>query len=245
MEKNVAKHVLADVLWVTHKARGARETRAMYELLIRSYRSRQMDWHEECLQMAWEQYKQWLRPGNRLKLPSEQQCSSLTLKKNQNLPYPIRLEKRGRGEWEFAWPSIILTLMNKFDIGCEQLEAGYLNKARRTFNNILMKCPYFIDVLNHLAIIDWDSSNLAGAEKHYTKAYEIGLSVLPTNFQGKLPWGWVDNRPFLRTLHGLALIKLRQGNTTDTKKLLEWLIKLEPYDQMGARAILEDIKKSH
>ncbi|SFQ94990.1 tetratricopeptide repeat protein [Desulfoscipio geothermicus] len=243
MEKNVVKHVLADVFLITHNAKGERDTMALYELLRRSYRSRQMDWHEECLQMAWEQYRYWLLSSSAGPAGYGQQRKGRTRKKTRELSYPIRLEKRGRNEWEFAWPSEVLSLMSKFDLGCEHLEAGNINKARFIFNSILKECPYFIDALNHLAVIEWDVGNLAGAHGFYLQAYEIGRSVLPPHFRGKLPWGWVDNRPFLRTLHGLALVKLRQGDSRAAKELLEWVIKLDPDDHMGVRTILEDIRK--
>jgi len=42
MEKNVVKQVLADMFWVAGQARGEREARELYELLLRSYQSRQM-----------------------------------------------------------------------------------------------------------------------------------------------------------------------------------------------------------
>jgi hypothetical protein len=58
-----------------------------------------------------------------------------------------------------------------------------------------------------------------------------------------LPWGWIDNRPFLRSLHGLALVKLRRGDARAARDLLLRLIKLDPDDRLGARMILDDIKK--
>jgi len=109
MEKNIAKHVLADVLMITHAAKGEREARLMYELLRGSYRSRKMEWHEECLQAAWEQYNYWLQSNNRLDLPVRSQPARHPSNSVKYL-YPIRLEKRGHNEWEFAWPSELLNL---------------------------------------------------------------------------------------------------------------------------------------
>jgi len=243
MERNVAKHVLADVLLITHGAKGEREAKAMYELLKRSYRSRQMEWHEECLQSAWEQYKYWLQSNSSFKIPDRQKPGSHLRKENTDLFYPIRLEKRGRSEWEFAWPSEVLNLMNKFDTGCEHLENGDLHKAKHIFHSVIKECPYFIDAYNHLAAMEWDEGNLTRAESNYSQAYEIGHTVLSANFRGKLPWGWAENRPFLRTVHGLALVKLRRGDIRSAKRLLDWLVKLEPNDYLGARSIIEDIRK--
>ncbi|WP_027364598.1 tetratricopeptide repeat protein [Desulfotruncus alcoholivorax] len=241
MEKNVAKHVLADVLWVTHQSRGHREAKAIYDLLKRSYRARQLDWHEECLQLAWEQYRHWVSSGSANELNDFKRKGHHN-KKPSNLAYPIRLEKRGRNEWEFAWPGEVLNLSDKFDLGIDYLEAGDIKKARRIFKSLLSECPYFIDALNHLAVTEWDTGNLVAAEDYYTKAYNVGRSVLPADFKGKLPWYWTDNRPYLRTVHGLALVKLRRGDLAGAKELLDRLLKLDPDDHLGVRMLLEDIK---
>ncbi|AGL03066.1 tetratricopeptide repeat protein [Desulfoscipio gibsoniae] len=243
MERNIAKHVLADVFMVTHNAKGRLETKAIYELLKRSYRSRQMEWHEECLQSAWEQYQYWLKSGNSSKIPARQQPGSRLRKKDAGYSYPIRLEKRGRNEWEFAWPSEMLNLMAKFDLGCERMENDDYKNAKRIFNSIIKACPYFIEAYLQLAVMEWNSGNLLQADGHYSQALEIGRSVLPANFRGKLPWEWEDNQPFLSTIYGLAMVKLRRGDTQSAKELLNWLIKLEPGDCFNARSILEDIKR--
>lgn len=242
MERNVAKHVLADVLLVTHGAKGEQEARIMYELLRRSYRARHMEWHEECLQSAWEQYRYWLQSNSAFKIPGRQPPVNRRKKDTDSL-YPIRLEKRGRNEWEFAWPGEVLNLMHKFNQGSDLLEKGDLTGAKRILSGIIRDCPYFIHAYNKLAAMEWDNGNLAQAERHYSQAFEIGRSVLPVNFRGKLPWGWVENRPFLHTIHGLALVKLRRGDPQSAKKLLDWLIKLEPEDFLGARSIIDDIRK--
>lgn len=241
MEKNVAKHVLADVLWVTHQSRGHREAKSIYDLLWRSYRARRMEWHEECLQLAWTQYRHWVNTGSPKRINEVIQRGRQNHKQS-NLAYPIRLEKRGRNEWEFAWPGEVLSLSDKFDQGIDYLEKGDINKAVEIFKHMLNKCPYFIDALNHLAITEWGRGNLAAAEEYYTKAYNVGRSVLPEDFKGKLPWSWPDNRPYLLTIHSLGIVKLRCGDIAGTRKLLQWLLKLDPDDNLGARAILEDIK---
>lgn len=243
MEKNVVKHVLADMFWVTGEARGERETRNLFELLLRSYRSRQMDWHEECLLAAWDQYEQWQHSlkGHRSSRTSKRRVWSR--KKKEPQPYPIRLEKRGRNEWEFAWPGELLGLMDKLRTGCNYLQEGDLNRARRLFSSIVRKCPYFIDALNYLGLIEWHMGNPVSAENYYLRAYETGQSVLPPEFRGRLPWGWIDNRPFLQALHGLALVKLRRGYTDEAGRLFEQLISLDPDDHLEAGPILDDIKK--
>jgi hypothetical protein len=37
---------------------------------------------------------------------------------------------------------------------------------------------------------------------HYAAGVWVAEQSLPEDFDGVLSWGWVDNRPFLRCLHG-------------------------------------------
>ena len=52
---------------------------------------------------------------------------------------------------------------------------------------------------------------------YYEAGVKIGEYLLGPDFEGQLPWGYVDNRPYLRALHGLGLCYMRKG---DDKK--EW-----------------------
>ncbi|HBX24236.1 MAG TPA: hypothetical protein DEF34_11495 [Desulfotomaculum sp.] len=243
MEKNVVKQVLADMFWVTGQARGEREARELYELLLRSYQSRQMNWYEECLRAAWEQYEQWFCSLQEPPLSHSPKRRTWPRRKKIPHPYPIRLEKRGRNEWEFAWPGEMLNLTDELRSACSYMQAGELNKAGRLFSSIVKKCPYFIDALNNLALIESDRGDLTGAEKFYMRAYETGQSVLPPGFKDRLPWNWVNNRPFLQTVHGLALVKLRRGHVSGTARLLEQLLALDPEDHLDTQSIISDLKR--
>ena len=50
-----------------------------------------------------------------------------------------------------------------------------------------------------------DHNDLGAAQAHYATGVRTAESSLPDGFGGVLGWGWVDNRPFLRCLHGLTL----------------------------------------
>lgn len=242
MEKNIAKHIFTDVLWVMHEARGAAEAKVTFELLKNYYQSQNLVWHLECLELAKEQYRHWVRATGATQSGRKEKRGTRSRKNTPPNPHPIRLEKRGRNEWEFVWPSEVLDLMESFNLGCEYLETGETARARRIFNSVAKRCPYFIDAYNHLAVLEWHRGNILKAMSLYQKAFDIGKSVLPENFKGKLPWSWLDNRPFLRSVHGLALTFLRNGEIARAQNLLEWLLKLNPDDHLGARFILEDIK---
>ena len=67
--------------------------------------------------------------------------------------------------------------------------------------------------------------------------------AFPKDFQvgkDRLEWGWLENRPFLRCLHGLALAKYEMGETEDGLKLSLDLLSLTPNDNLGARAMAQE-----
>jgi tetratricopeptide (TPR) repeat protein len=202
-----------------------------------------MDWHAQCLDLAWKRYDQWEKSGpERFAGQLASKAKRITRRTGEKPGYPIRLEKRGRREWEFAWAGDVLKLMDTFNEGRACL-ATNPDKARHTFNTIIKKCPHFIDAYNQLAVLELDLGNRSQAGLYFQSALEIGRSVMPDNFTGRLPWSWAENRPFLRALYGLSLVLLQEGINNGAKGLLERLLNLDPDDPLGARLLLEDIKK--
>jgi hypothetical protein len=56
-----------------------------------------------------------------------------------------------------------------------------------------------------------------------------------------LGWGWVDNRPFLRCLHGLTISARRLGEHDRAETLCWALLWLNPGDNQGACELLGEI----
>ena len=69
----------------------------------------------------------------------------------------------------------------------------------------------------------------------------IAECSLPQDFGGVLGWGWIDNRPFLRCLHGLTLSTWRLEQFTEAHELRWALLWLNPADNQGARALPPNI----
>ena len=61
-----------------------------------------------------------------------------------------------------------------------------------------------LDAHAHLgnSVFDWRPEE---AIRHYEAGVRIGELSLGEGFDGLLPWGWIDNRPFLRCMHGFGL----------------------------------------
>jgi hypothetical protein len=59
---------------------------------------------------------------------------------------------------------------------------------------------------------------------------------------GVLPWGLIDNRPFLRCLHGYGLCLWRLGRLAEAEAVFTALLWLNPGDNQGARELVEPIR---
>jgi hypothetical protein len=78
---------------------------------------------------------------------------------------------------------------------------------------------------------------------HYEIGTAIGELSLGEHFDGVLPWGLVDNRPFLRCLHGYGLCLWRLGKVSEAERHFERTLWLDPSDNQGIRFLLDDVKK--
>ncbi|MBS3779773.1 MAG: hypothetical protein KGY41_05225 [Desulfovermiculus sp.] len=67
------------------------------------------------------------------------------------------------------------------------------------------------------------------------------LMDLSDDFTGLLPWGFVDNRPFLRCMHGYGLCLWRLGLFDQAEQIFHQLLWLNPSDSLGVRLIIDEV----
>lgn len=79
------------------------------------------------------------------------------------------------------------------------------------------------------------------ALRHYTIGAAIGRSFLPDGFQGCLRSAWVDNRPCLRCLHGLARCQGAIRDVAAARATLLELLRFDPEDRIGAEILIGDL----
>lgn len=80
------------------------------------------------------------------------------------------------------------------------------------------------------------------ARRHYMVGLRIGELSLGDDFDGLLPWGWVDNRPFLRCMHGYGLSLWRLGRFEESFKIFDRMLWLNPADNQGVRFLIDEVK---
>lgn len=79
------------------------------------------------------------------------------------------------------------------------------------------------------------------ARRHYQLGVSIGDLTIGEEFTGVLPWGWIDNRPFLRCLHGLGLCLWRLNRPEEARRVFERLFRLNPDDNLEVRFLLHKL----
>ena len=132
----------------------------------------------------------------------------------------------------------------------EMMEFGRRIDAWRLLHGLLAKDLRCLDAYSHLGSYFFDGPSGADQAARY---YEVGVAIgdwslfpiwrgeVPDRRSYLLPWGWLDNRPYLRCLHGLALCRWRQGRFDDAARLMTDILWLNPLDNQGARLVLPEI----
>jgi hypothetical protein len=80
------------------------------------------------------------------------------------------------------------------------------------------------------------------AIRHYEVAVRMGELSLGGSFGGLLPWGWIDNRPFLRCMNGFGLCLWRLGRFEEAERIFKRMLWLNPSGNQGIRFLLDDVR---
>lgn len=119
--------------------------------------------------------------------------------------------------------------------------SGDLRGAYKVLMNTLAQDLRCIDAHAHLGNFEFDR-HPERALQHYEMGTAIGALTLGKAFDGVLPWGLIDNRPFLRCLHGAGLCAWRLGDVRTAKAVFTKMLWLNPSDNQGARFNLAAIE---
>jgi tetratricopeptide (TPR) repeat protein len=118
-------------------------------------------------------------------------------------------------------------------------EAGF-----KILKDLLTEDLRCIDAHVHLG--NWEFNNTTGKLHDETlKHYEVGVKIaelsFDNDFRGVLPWDHINNRPYLRCLHGYGLSLWRTGNKEAARVIFEKMLWLNPKDNQGIRSLLAEI----
>jgi tetratricopeptide (TPR) repeat protein len=80
------------------------------------------------------------------------------------------------------------------------------------------------------------------AIRHYETGMRIGELSLGNDFSGVLAWGLIDNRPFLRCMHGYGLCLWCLERFEEAERIFDRMLWLNPSDNQGVRFLIDEVK---
>lgn len=145
-------------------------------------------------------------------------------------------------EWEFVYPPEIdnEATYNQYWEGVELLDYDDTG-AENIFKSLIKMHPYYIDAYVHLSIAFKNQKKLFESFITAEKAYSLGKSCFPKEFKSSkhhLPWGCLDNRPFLRACHVLGMEHQDKKEYENAISLYNEILMLNNNDNQGVRYLL-------
>jgi hypothetical protein len=120
-------------------------------------------------------------------------------------------------------------------------DAGERTEAKKILMDLCQADLRCLDAHSHLGNFVFDHS-----PQHAIRHYEVGLRIgelsLGNDFSDVLPWGYIDNRPFLRCMHGYGLCLWRLGHFEEAERVFDRMLWLNPSDNQGVRFLIDDVK---
>ena len=147
-----------------------------------------------------------------------------------------------KDEWQFVYPPEIdnEVTYNQYWEGVELLDYDDC-EAENIFKVLIKLHPYYIDAYVHLSIAFKNQKKLFESFITAEKAYFIGKSCFPKEFKASkhhLPWGCLDNRPFLRACHVLGLEYQDRKEYGNAIELYNEILQYNENDNQGVRCLI-------
>ena len=123
----------------------------------------------------------------------------------------------------------------------DRKDSGDVEEANRMLMELCQSDLRCLDAHAHLGnlVFDWRPQD---AIRHYEAGFRIGELSLGEAFDGLLPWGRIDNRPFLRCMNGFGLCLWRLGRFEEAGIVFDRMLWLNPSDNQGVRFLIDDIR---
>gem|GEM_PF-2284389 len=160
-------------------------------------------------------------------------------------PYDKILAIGNRPAWEME------NILPGFDLdsfdcpigeGIDLMNAGDWDGAVKHMKGLLKMDARCLDAYAHLG--NWyfeqdEPKDHNTAKNYYKTGVAIGMKSMGSKVNDVFPWGLIDNRPFMRCLHGLGLCFYRQKMPNEALLIFSKMIWLNPSDNQGARFLVK------
>ena len=125
------------------------------------------------------------------------------------------------------------------------LEAGETDVARDELRWLLEGCSDLVEAHRLLGEIAAAEGDMKLARGHFGYAYQITLAAFPQrDWSGPLPYARPANTAFFEAAKGLAWCYLETGQPQRARDVLQTMLRLDPSDPLGARAMLDQTRDS-
>ncbi len=118
---------------------------------------------------------------------------------------------------------------------------GERTEAKKILMDLCRADLRCLDAHSHLGNLVFDHRP-KDAILHYEVGLRIGELSLGNDFNGVLAWGLIDNRPFLRCMHGHGLCLWRLGYFDKAEHIFQQMLWLNPSDNQGVRFLIDEVK---
>ena len=131
-------------------------------------------------------------------------------------------------------------IVDELDEALDQRESGRLsgNAYIAALQRLVARKPEFIDGHAHLGFVLLEQGKTQKALEACLRGVAVGECSIPKNFNGRIEWGHLDNRPFLRAMHGAIVCHLRLRRHQAAVALMERMLAYNPNDNQGIRYLL-------
>jgi len=120
-------------------------------------------------------------------------------------------------------------------------DSGDRDAAQKILEDLCQVDLRCLDAHAHLGNFVFDQRPEV-AIRHYEVGVRIGELSLGTEFEGVLQWGHIDNRPFLRCLHGYGLCLWRLNRFEEAGRVFDGMLWLNPHDNQGVRFLIDEVR---
>ncbi len=127
----------------------------------------------------------------------------------------------------------------------EAIECDDWDRAYELLRGCLLQDRRCIDAHVHLGLFLFEGSSFRTREalRHYQVGVAAGDHALGPRFNGLLPWDRLDNRPFLRAVHGLGLCHWKLEDLAAASRVFRRLLWLDPEDSLGVTRLFDDLER--
>jgi hypothetical protein len=122
----------------------------------------------------------------------------------------------------------------------DRKDGGDIAGAERILMDLCQSDLRCLDAHAHLGNLVFDRWPKE-AIRHYEVGFQIGELSLGKGFDGLLPWGCIDNRPFLRCMNGFGLCLWRLDRFEEAGRIFDRMLWLNPTDNQGVRFLIDDV----